>query len=1149
MFRFGLGLAFACWGATAFAADKPVYEPPAAWVRPAALPAAPSATDSAAVQVLLADQQYRLDPAGEEFYSETAVKIQTPQGLQAVGNLAFAWNPETSTLVVHKLHVIRAGQTIDLLAKGQSFTILRRENNLERAMLDGTLTAAIQPEGLQVGDVLDFALTLKHNDPIMMGHVEAPMGRVLSPVSRLQMRAIWPKGSAVRWRQEDGLPAAMVSSTTEGQELSVVGSDLQPSRAPKGAPGRFAHAGMIDISDFADWSAVSALMAPLYVRAEALSPDSPLLAEAAKIRAATTDPKARAAAALKLVQDRVRYLFLGMKQGGYVPAPADVTWTRLFADCKGKTVLLLALLHQLGVEAEPAFVSTTEGDGLDTRLPMVGVFDHVIVRAVIGGKVYWLDGTRLGDRDLDSLQVPPFTWALPVQERGARLEKLELRPLDKPNFESTIHLDASAGLDLAAPVRVELVMRGDYAFGLKQRLDNMTAPDRARFMKDYWKGQYDFIEVQKTAAEYDSATGEERFSMDGSARMAWDADGKSRQYESDGMRVGWKPDFDRDPGPNREAPFVVGHPSYTRFAEFIVLPNHGQGFEIIGADVDRTLAGVELKRTSSITKGVFAASTSTRSIVPEIPFSQARADEGELLSLSKVRVYVRSPTDYRPTEQETASLKAKAGLGAMLNQGHTLMMKGDNDGALAVYNRALAIDSTSAIVLANRGAVFLAQNKFEAAQSDFDRAVELDPRQAIAFYGRGLLEAGKNRFPEALADYSQAINIAPNLALAYVGRGITYSRLRQIKEAQADFDKALQLDPKSAWAFAQRAFFEVNQGQPDAATTDIEQALAIEPNMGIAHGIDGLLLGAEGRCPEAIKELDRAIEISPRDADSFGVRGGCLNELGRYDEAMADFDKALAINQDTFAAVRGRARALFLKGQYPQAIEAFAKAVRLTPKDPWVFFQRAEVYRLNHQDDLAAADIATLLSLEPQPAKAHAMLAQLYERADDHQRALGQLDEAVRSSPDDVNIRQFRASVLGKTNQYDKGLQDLDFAFSEAPHDPQVLNSRCWYRAIAGRDLDAALSDCNAAIGISPDSAGFLDSRGLVELRLGHYAKAIADYDAAIRLRPHQGASLYGRGIAKLRSGASREGEADLAAARTVSPKIDAEFSGYGVKP
>src|SRR4051794_34718419 len=78
------------------AADKPVYGPPPAWVKPAPTPepGSPSADDQSAVRLLLQDRQSRIGPDGMEVYSEAVVRVQSPLGLQALGNIAFTWDPE-----------------------------------------------------------------------------------------------------------------------------------------------------------------------------------------------------------------------------------------------------------------------------------------------------------------------------------------------------------------------------------------------------------------------------------------------------------------------------------------------------------------------------------------------------------------------------------------------------------------------------------------------------------------------------------------------------------------------------------------------------------------------------------------------------------------------------------------------------------------------------------------------------------------------------------------------------------------------------------------------------------------------------------------------------------------------------------------------
>jgi transglutaminase-like putative cysteine protease len=152
----------------------------------------------------------------------------------------------------------------------------------------------------------------------------------------------------------------------------------------------------------------------------------PLRGQIADIRAATSDPMAQAAMALTIARRDVRYLYVGLGQGNLKPMPADQVWLRGFADCKGKTALLLGLLDGLGIKAEAALVSTQEGEAMDRRLPSVTGFDHVIVRAQLAGRIYWLDPTaemaaKDGAIDLAAMPVPRYGWALPLRI-GAGLE-------------------------------------------------------------------------------------------------------------------------------------------------------------------------------------------------------------------------------------------------------------------------------------------------------------------------------------------------------------------------------------------------------------------------------------------------------------------------------------------------------------------------------------------------------------------------------------------------------------------------------------------------------------------------------------------------------------------------------------------------------
>ncbi len=625
----------------------PVFAAPAAWVDVAAVPDAPPVLDAAAVQTLLDDNQSRLGPDGDAYFNRRIKKILKPEGLTGLTSFGQTWSPQTESVTFHWMRIIRDGKTIDLLGDGKKMLVLRRETDLERAMLDGRMSATQQLEGLQVGDVLDYAYTLTRKDPIAQGRSYDSEGLAFTGVAmRYRARVSWPQNDPARWRATPGFGPPTVSRSNGRTWLDYDVTEVSTPKAPVGAPMRFRRLGSLEISSFQTWQEISTLMAPHYAKAMELSKDSPIRAEARAIAASTPDPKARAFAALRLVEDKTRYFFIGLGEGGYVPARADETWERRFGDCKGKTVLLLALLKELKIQAEPALVSLGGGDGLNERLPSLGAFNHVIVRATIAGKVYYLDGTRTGDRSgLDSLRPPPHHWALPVRAAGSDLVAIDLPPLTVPSAESLVRFDASRGLDKPAPMTMTTRVSGEAANALRQMLARLPRQDFERSFRQSLSGSMSWVEVQsidwKDDAEHDAF----EISITGQADMDWrrNADLGVREFKVAGSSSGSGAFPRREPGPNRDAPFAVPYPLFARTTNEIVLPDGGKGFTIRGPNGVETVGGMELRRSSIIEGGAARFITETRSLVPEIPAAEAEAATRTFRRLAADDSLVRAP--------------------------------------------------------------------------------------------------------------------------------------------------------------------------------------------------------------------------------------------------------------------------------------------------------------------------------------------------------------------------------------------------------------------------------------------------------------------------------------------------------------------------
>ena len=75
------------------------------------------------------------------------------------------------------------------------------------------------------------------------------------------------------------------------------------------------------------------------------------------------------------MQEDIRYLLNGLDGGNYIPQDVATTWEKKYGDCKAKTLILLALLDQLGIVAEPVLASVEAGNAVPVSLPLPGAFD------------------------------------------------------------------------------------------------------------------------------------------------------------------------------------------------------------------------------------------------------------------------------------------------------------------------------------------------------------------------------------------------------------------------------------------------------------------------------------------------------------------------------------------------------------------------------------------------------------------------------------------------------------------------------------------------------------------------------------------------------------------------------------------------------
>ena len=252
----------------------------------------------------------------------------------------------------------------------------------------------------------------------------------------------------------------------------------------------------------------------------------------------------------------------------------------------------------------------------------------------------------------------------------------------------------------------------------------------------------------------------------------------------------------------------------------------------------------------------------------------------------------------------------------------------------------------------------------------------------------------------------------------------------------------------------------------------------------------------------------------PTDADGYSRRGAAEIERRDYKAALADLDRAVAMAPGNGRYLFERARAQLRTSNRVAGFADLDRAVQVSPNDPQIRLVHAQSLLSRTRKEEGLKDLQALDATLPPQADDRLALAALFGQLDQFDRSIANYDQWIKAHPDDS--RQ-----------------------------PVALNGRCWTRALAGRDLPLALKDCDAAVHRA-ESGAFFDSRGLVELRMGQYDKAIDDYTRALLLAPRTAWSLYGRGLAwrhKRNPSAQRE----LDAAVAIDPTLPARAKTLGI--
>jgi transglutaminase-like putative cysteine protease len=409
--------------------------PTPAWVAPRAFDVTSPVDDERAargVYVILRDLRVHLGPGTVERYSRYVEKATSPAGVEALAEVLVDFEPDQQTLTLHAARIQRGGATLDAL-RDASIRLVQQETDLVRRVYQGTVTAYVVLPDVRPGDVLDVSYSVAGTNPILEGrHAGAISLATGAPARALHAEVVVDpaRRSSLVWAGKDGAPPPLPDASAPPLLRWLV-TEAAPEPSDDRVPAWY-WGPRVELSELGTWADVVAWGLRQYAPGPL---PANLAARLDELRRDLPDRDARALAAVRFVQDDVRYLSIATGPHSHRPeAPGRVLEQRL-GDCKDKTLLLVTMLRELGFDAAPALVHTELGHHVLDAVPSPHAFDHVLVNLRDGGRERWIDPTWTHQGGTLWTQAEPAVGAALV----LRPDTQAITPLPEPKLAAPGH--------------------------------------------------------------------------------------------------------------------------------------------------------------------------------------------------------------------------------------------------------------------------------------------------------------------------------------------------------------------------------------------------------------------------------------------------------------------------------------------------------------------------------------------------------------------------------------------------------------------------------------------------------------------------------------------------------------------------------------
>lgn len=442
--------------------------------------------------------------SSQEIYCRKAVRILSDAGVQNSSEVNIGFDPFYENIIFHTLQIRRGKEVLNKLDRSK-FKILQQEEELDKHLYNGSLSAVLFLEDVRKGDVIEYTYTRKGFNPIFKGkYTDNFSGNFSVPLGLLYYKLIVPQGRSITIKKEGKMVDAAVSQNGSETIYEWTRTDVPALHVEEKLPSWYEPYDNIAVSEFSSWKEVNDWALALFPATVSLS--SPMKEKITEIKKEYKTPEEQAVAALRFVQDEVRYLGMEMGENSHRPNDPNKVFAQRFGDCKDKTYLLLTLFRAMNLEAYPVLINTGYKKAVLNWLPSATAFDHVTVQLKLNGSTYWFDPTINYQRgSIRQISFPDYQCGLVISPQSTGLTVIPLQ--DNGNV---VVKEKFIIKDRYAPVRLIVTTKysGSHADNMRSDFNSSSMRELEKVCEDFYKAYYETLKIDSLSYSDNEQAGE-----------------------------------------------------------------------------------------------------------------------------------------------------------------------------------------------------------------------------------------------------------------------------------------------------------------------------------------------------------------------------------------------------------------------------------------------------------------------------------------------------------------------------------------------------------------------------------------------------------------------------------------------------------------